>query len=281
MYIGCTIKVVPREPAAGIFTAALAELGFESFEDTDNGLIAYIQEADFDEESLLQIPYWKSEAWRASYSLERIPLQNWNAVWEADYHPIQVSDLCVVRAPFHKAPEPPVTYDLVIAPKMSFGTGHHETTWLMLSALLGKNVSGKRVLDMGCGTGVLGILAHRMGAQKVVGIDIDAWSVENARENADRNQGESIEFRLGEADAIGEDRYDIILANINKNILLDQLGHYATALESGGVLLLSGFYPADIQDLIDAATLHGLIHENTLERGAWSALELSMTAGNR
>ncbi|SFR52633.1 ribosomal protein L11 methyltransferase [Robiginitalea myxolifaciens] len=275
MYIGCTLELIPREPAAGIFTAVLAELGFESFEDTETGLIAYIKEADFDEASLRQIPYWKSDAWQASYTLERIPVQNWNAVWEADYHPIQVSDLCVVRAPFHNPPEPPVTYDLVIAPKMSFGTGHHETTWLMLSALLEKTVSGKRVLDMGCGTGVLGILAHRMGAQQVIGIDIDAWSVENARENADRNQGESIEFRLGEADSIGEDHFDLILANINKNILLDQLPRYAKALEPGGVLLLSGFYPADIQDLTDAATALGLKHENTLQQGAWCALELS------
>ena len=281
MYVGCTIEVIPREPAAGIFTAALAELGFESFEDTENGLIAYIQEADFDQVALEQIPYWKSKAWQASYTLERIPMQNWNAVWEADYHPIQVGDLCIVRAPFHQPPQPPVNYDLVIAPKMSFGTGHHETTWLMLKALLDTAVSGKTVLDMGCGTGVLGILAHRMGAAKVVGIDIDAWSIENARENADRNQGESIELRLGEADAIGEDRFDLILANINKNILLDQLAQYAAAMHAGGILFLSGFYPADIPDLIKAAAPLGFTHEKSFERGAWSALKLSKAVANQ
>ncbi len=271
MYICVTIDLNPPEPASEIFIAALAELGFESFEEKEEGLKAYIRKDQFDRESLDALWVWKSDSWEASMELEEIPLQNWNAVWEADYHPIRVGDQILVRAPFHPPAEPEVPYELVIEPKMSFGTGHHETTWLMLGLLLEEEVTGRSVLDMGCGTGVLAILAARKGADRVMAIDIDPWSVENSLDNARVNGHSDIEVREGDASLLGGESFDLILANINKNILLRDIPDYIRVLKPGGTLILSGFYEADLPDLVRAVGTFGLELSKKRSKNRWVA----------
>lgn len=270
MYRCLTLVLDPPQPATEIFIAALAEIGFESFEETETGVRAYVREAEWDPQAFEALPYLHSPAWEVSYTLEAIETQNWNAVWEASYQPIRVGDRCVVRAPFHGEPEPPVEYDLVIAPKMSFGTGHHQTTWLMLSYILDLELGGRAVLDMGSGTGVLALLAACRGAGPVLAIDIDAWSYENCRENAERNGHPEIEALQGDASAI-KGRFDVILANINKNVLLADMPAYAAALNPGGQLLLSGFYRHDLADLQQAAAELGFEFVSDREKEQWVA----------
>lgn len=271
MYICCSLTLEPLQPATDIFIAALGELGFESFEETPTGLNAYIREEAWEEQALAELPYWSSSEWEASYETAQVAQENWNARWEADYHPIRVGDRCIVRAPFHPDPPEGTDYDLVISPKMSFGTGHHQTTWLMLHYLLDMDLGGKPVLDMGSGTGVLAILAARRGARPVLAVDIDPWSAENCRENAARNGVPEIEAVLGDVRAIAGREFDCILANINKNILLEDLPGYATSLRDGGELLLSGFYRADLPDICEAAARQGLEFKDFRERENWVA----------
>ncbi|MBC2839800.1 50S ribosomal protein L11 methyltransferase [Robiginitalea sp. SC105] len=270
MYICCSLTLQPLQPASDIFIATLGELGFESFEETPEGLRAYIPEKDWDEPAVAGLPYWTSPDWEASYQVERIPRQNWNAVWESGYPPIRVGSRCMVRAPFHP-PAEGVNFDLVIAPKMSFGTGHHQTTWLMLDFILDLDLEGRAVLDMGAGTGVLAILAARRGATPVLAVDIDPWSAENCRENAVENGVPAIEAVVGDARAIGGRNFDCILANINKNTLLADLPRYEAALRGGGRLLLSGFYVSDLDDLREAAGGLGLVYQSFRERENWVA----------
>ena len=270
MYCCVTLVLDPPQPASEIFIAALAELGFESFEETETGLRAYVREAKWDAEAFAALPYLESPTWQVSYTVEALETQNWNAVWEASYQPIRVGEQCVVRAPFHPEPDPPVPYDLVIAPKMSFGTGHHQTTWLMLGFLLDLNVEGLSVLDMGSGTGVLAILAARKGAGPVTAIDLDPWCYENCRENAERNGHPEIAVLEGDASKI-RGPFDLILANINKNVLLADLPAYAAALNPGGTLLLSGFYRSDLEDLQAAARALGLQPAGEREKDRWMA----------
>ena len=270
MYLCCAVKLQPAEPAAEILVAALAELGFESFEETPGGLNAYIQKESLDLEALAALPYWSHPDWTASWTLTEIPDQNWNAVWEADYAPIRVGESCVVRAAFHPVPGPEVRYDLVITPKMSFGTGHHQTTWLMLSALLEFDLQGKSVLDMGAGTGVLAILAAKKGAQPVLAVDNDPGAVASCRENADANGQSRIRCETGDAELLAGKHFDLILANINRNILLEQLPAYVAALNPGGSLLMSGFYGKDLEAIRDASAALGLIFESSREKDHWT-----------
>ncbi len=277
MYYCLTLVLDPPQPAAEIFIAALAEIGFESFEETESGLRAYVRESEWDPEAFASLPYLDNPAWKVAHTLQAIETRNWNAVWEASYQPIRVGDRCVVRAPFHGEPDPPVAYDLVIAPKMSFGTGHHQTTWLMLSFLLDLELEGFSVLDMGSGTGVLAILAARRGAGPVWAIDIDPWSYENCRENAERNGEPEIVAVQGDASAI-RGSFDLILANINKNVLLADLPAYVAALKPGGQLLLSGFYRTDLADLQQAAAKLGLEFVSDREKEKWVAARFRKAA---
>jgi ribosomal protein L11 methyltransferase len=269
-YLRCSLELKPAEPARDIFIAALSELGFESFEETEAGLNAYIQEASWDEDAFRAMPYLRHSEWEVSWDLERIEPRNWNAEWEKAYDPIWVRDLCVVRAPFHEAPEG-IPYDIVISPKMSFGTGHHQTTFLMLDYLLDMDLKGKPVLDVGSGTGVLAILAGMKGATPVTAIDIDPWAFENCRENTVRNARGEIQVMQGEVSAVGQRTYGVVLANINKNVLLSDLGTYARILEADGTLLLSGFYVKDLPDLHRAGSGHGLHLLDSRERDGWTA----------
>lgn len=271
-YIRCTLEIDPPEPATGIFIAALAELGFESFEETGSGLHAYIQEPLWQEEEFLRLAYLNHPDWEVTYHTEAIEPQNWNAAWERDYAPIHVRDRCMVRAPFHPKPPGEIPYDIVISPKMSFGTGHHQTTWLMMDFLLDLDLEGKSVLDMGTGTGVLAILSGMKGASRITAVDIDAWAIENCRENTHDNGQGRIEVLQGDVDAVAGRRFDVVLANINRNVLLAHLPAYARALSRGGQLLLSGFYLQDLPALQEAAAENRLQTVEFREQDGWTAV---------
>lgn len=273
MYHCVILELDPPQPATEIFIAGLAEIGFESFEETDTGLRAYIRSADWDQNAFEEMPYWSIPDCKISHSVSEIEATNWNAVWESSYQPIRLDDRCAVRANFHPISEPPVTFDLVITPKMSFGTGHHETTWLMLQLILDIDLQGVSVLDMGTGTGVLAILAAKKGGNPVVAIDNDPWSFENCSENVMQNGHPEIEVILGDAGAI-KGTFDVIIANINRNILLADIPVYSAALNKGGQLLLSGFYVQDRQDLLVRAESFGLKYVEEREKENWVALRL-------
>jgi ribosomal protein L11 methyltransferase len=270
-YIRCTLVLDPPQPATEIFIATLAELGFESFEETETGVKAYIQESQWNEDAFRDLPLWASPEWEAEYSLEFIEPQNWNAVWERDYNPITIHERCIVRAPFHAQPGEEIQYDIVISPKMSFGTGHHQTTHLMLDYLLDLELLNKSVLDVGSGTGVLAILAGMKGARPITAIDIDPWAYENCMENVRRNGQDGIEVLQGDVTTVKGRQFDVVLANINKNVLLAQLGAYAGLLTPGGTLILSGFYGKDLSELQQTAQKEGLRYMDCRQLDTWTA----------
>lgn len=257
---------------ADILTAELAELNFESFVETDEGLNAYVQEADFDPEALRELVAKYSPITAIAYQINSLEKRNWNAEWERDYEPIEVANTVRVRASFHQ-PDPAFRYDLVINPKMSFGTGHHETTAMMMEQQLALDFTGKAVLDVGSGTGILAVLAARMGAASVLAFDIEEWAVENARENADLNDCPQITVFQGTiADVDPTTRYEVVLANINRNVLLAEIPTYTTRLQPGGALLVSGFYQHDAADIRQCAIDAGLTPGTALTLRDWSSL---------
>ena len=271
------IEVTFTMDDTGVFRDMLVDtLGnegpYESFVETPDGLKAYVQASQYDAQ-------WLAAAVQAfpvplKYKAEEMEDKDWNAEWEKGHEAVLVKyngGSVWVRAPFHPH-RTDVDYELIIEPKMSFGTAHHPTTYMMLSYVAELDMKDKRVLDMGCGTAVLGILAKMRGAAYVEGIDIDEWAFSNARENAASNNAE-ITLRLGDANAI-QGPFDVILANINRNILLADMEHYAAALNPGGTLLLSGFYEADEGALIAKANDLGLLFVDKKNRDGWSALQL-------
>ncbi|MBC3784730.1 50S ribosomal protein L11 methyltransferase [Spirosoma utsteinense] len=255
-----------------ILTAELGELGFESFVETDEGLNAYIVEPDFDEPALQELIAKYADQTAIAYEVNSLEKKNWNAEWEKEYEPIEVADQVRVRASFHPV-DARFRYDIVINPKMSFGTGHHETTAMMLEHQLGLDFAEKTVLDVGSGTGILAVLAAKMGAQAVVAFDIEEWAVANARENAELNDCPQITVFQGTIDDVDPtNRYDIILANINRNVLLAEIPLYTSLLTTQGHLLVSGFYEADAPDIAQKAIDTGLTTSNTLIRNQWTSL---------
>jgi len=237
LYLEYNFKVNPLQPASDILMAELGEVGFESFVENEEGILAYIQKNDWTEQILESVEILHNDNFETSFEIKEIEQENWNATWESNFNPIQVSDKCVVRAPFHE--KPIVKYDIVIEPKMSFGTGHHETTHMMLQHILNHDFIGKSVLDMGSGTGVLAILTAMKGAKVVDAIDIDHWCYLNAKENVKRNNCEHINVFEGDANLLVNQKYDLIMANINRNILLKDIPIYATHLNNNGLLFIS------------------------------------------
>jgi len=271
IYISYNFTITPIQPASEILIAELGYAGFESFVETETGVTAYIQKTDWHATILDDIHVLNSDEFKITHEITEIEQTNWNAEWEKNFNPIVVDDLVTVRAPFHKAPN--TKFDLIIEPKMSFGTGHHETTHMMIQHILKNDFKTKSVLDMGCGTGVLAILSEKVGASKVDAIDIDEWCYLNSLENVERNACEHISVYQGDVSLLASKSYDTIIANINRNILLADIPQYAKCLNSNGELFLSGFYKADISAIKDACNTHGLQLKDTIEKGGWIALK--------
>lgn len=271
-YIELDIKFEELNPWQDIATALLAEINFESFENTDLGLKAYISKDDFT--GLDSIKTYLSENLNVPYTIEENlhKDQNWNATWEANFEPIFIQNKLEIIAPFHESKK--LEFSIIINPQMSFGTGHHETTRLISTYLLEFDLNGKKVLDMGTGTGVLAILAEKKGAKNILGVDIEDWAFNNAKENISLNKCSQIDIRKGDIDCVHEENFDILIANINKNVLLKHLPSYSNKLKSAGDLFLSGFFRSDKQDLVTKAEECGFKFVKELNENDWSALHL-------
>jgi len=271
IYLGYHFTVEPKELGSEILIAELGEKPFESFIETDLGLVAYIQKDLWSEDVLDDIYILSSPEFTVSYTVEEIDQVNWNEEWEKNFEPIDVDGTCHVRAPFH--PKTEAEFDIVIEPKMSFGTGHHETTHMMIQHLLETDVTGMKTLDMGCGTAILAILAEMKGAEPIDAIDIDNWCYLNSIENAERNNCHEISVYEGDAALLKDKNYDLIIANINRNILLNDMQAYVDCLNKGGILLLSGFYNEDISSIDACCTEKGLTYVKKFERNNWVSLK--------
>jgi ribosomal protein L11 methyltransferase len=250
-----------------ILVAMLSDLAFESFDESEDQIMGYIpgETADLDEIKGITayMPF------TVQFGDEVIPDKNWNEVWEKNYFkPLLIGNRCLVRAPFHTQYES-AEFELVIEPKMAFGTGNHETTTLVAEQILNMDLAGKTILDMGCGTGILGMLASLKGAKSVMAIDIDTWSFESTVENSRLNNIQNLEAKLGDASLLGTETFDIIFANIHKNVIISDLPVYEGVLQSGGKLYLSGFYTHDMPDVKAKAESLGLIETGFQEKNNW------------
>lgn len=255
-----------------ILVAQLAEIGYESFEEEENKLTAYIQAPDFNMDILLEIENIKSINESHDLEHEFIEAVNWNALWESNYDPVTIKN-CHIRAPFHE-PNNNAEFNILLHPKMAFGTAHHETTAMMIEHILNIDCNGLRILDMGSGTAVLAILASLKGASELIAIDNDEWAFNNANENFELNNVDNIIAVLGDANNIKEyGLFDIILANINKNILLSDIKFYNESLKSGGKIFFSGFYENDLDDIKNECSKYGLIFVGYLTKNDWTAAE--------
>ncbi len=261
----------PESPLMEIVMVELGELGFESFVDTEDGMLAYIPQTIFNEELINEIQIIKENKDLFSYTFQIMEDKNWNEVWETNYDPVVIKNRCGIRAPFHPENKE-LEYDLVIEPKMSFGTAHHETTSNMIEMLLDEDLINKTVLDMGCGTSVLAILAAKRGAKGITAIDNDEWAYNNSLENILRNNEPEISILLGDAALLSGMNFDIIIANINRNILLNDIHSYANSLNNKGVLLVSGFYEQDIPAINEETAKYGLIFDRYIINNNWVAV---------
>ncbi|SFN40925.1 50S ribosomal protein L11 methyltransferase [Salegentibacter flavus] len=272
-YFEFRFKIEPLQPGSEILIAELGYLGFESFVEEEDGVTAYIPVEEYEEDLLAQVHILQSDEVEISYSKNEIEKVNWNEEWEKNFTPIVIDDRCSIRATFHPSAE--TEYEIVIDPKMSFGTGHHATTHLMIQHILKNDFTDKNVLDMGCGTGVLAILASMKGAHIVDAIDIDNWCYQNSLENVERNNCDNVSVEEGGAELLEGRKYHIILANINRNILLRDLPVYVASLEANGELFLSGFYEEDVSAIRKSCEELGLKYVEHLERNNWVAVKFS------
>ena len=271
IYIGYHFTIDPVELGSEILIAELGEKAFESFIETETGISAFVQKDLWDTNILEDIQILNNPEFKIEYTFEEIEQVNWNEEWEKNFEPIDVDGKCHVRAPFHEKTN--AEFDIVIEPKMSFGTGHHETTHMMIQHLLETDLVGKKTLDMGCGTAILAILAEMKGAQPIDAIDIDNWCYLNSIENAERNNCKHISVYEGDASLLKGKKYDVIIANINRNILLNDMQQYVDCLNENGILFLSGFYTEDIPVISESCTTKGLTYVKQFERNNWVALK--------
>jgi len=264
-----------------ILIARMAHVGFEGFAEDQDLIQAYIPEEQFSDDRFNRLVDELGDGGiRVQYRFHVTEEQNWNEEWEKSFKPVVIGGEVLIRAPFHD-PEKDLPCTLVIEPKMSFGTGHHHTTRLMIEGMMGLQLKGKTVLDMGCGTGVLGIFAVRMGARRVLAIDRDQWAYENALENAERNQARLLEVRLGDVSCLEGEMFDIILANITRNTLVQDIPAYHVHLKDGGTLMVSGILAEDVEYVFNAAYQAGLDHQGTMEASNWILLTFVKPMVNR
>ena len=268
------ISLSPKEPWSEVITAELSELGFDSFVDTENGLIAYAPAEINIQEVIANSSLNDEAAFEFKLESKIIEHQNWNAQWEENFKPVYIEEYATILAPFHKS-ELGKGMIVTIQPQMSFGTGHHQTTWMMTKALFELNEMPANVLDMGTGTGVLAIVAENLGAKRILAIDIEDWSAVNAAENADRNNSMNIECVCGDIDILGDEKFGLVIANINKNILKLHMEAYSRALNSSGTLLLSGFFASDVDELVEFANQYDLEKTNLFGKDEWAAIQLT------
>lgn len=271
-HIKITIQITPfAEWLRDVISAELGDAGFESFVETENGLEAYIQEKMFDDSSLSLVLRSFEEDFTFSVAKEKIESKNWNEEWEKNYFkPLVIKNECVIRAPVHTE-FPKAKYEIVIEPNMAFGTGNHETTSMMIEHILENDMTRKKVLDMGCGTGILGILASMKGAKTITSIDIDEWSFNGTKENSFLNQIKNINVKKGDASLLGNKKYDVIFANIQRNVLLADMPVYAKCLNKNGKIFLSGYYENDMNDIKSAAENQGLKDAGFKIKNSWVA----------
>ena len=270
-YIEVNFEIDTSSTEMEILIAQLSEIGFDSFMESDNSLLAYIPLDDFDEQTISNVTIQSKLQSQLNYNFKIIKDQNWNEVWESNYDPVIIKNLVYIRAPFH-ATNQDMKYEIIVDPKMSFGTAHHETTSLMIEMMLDEEIHAKKVLDMGCGTGILAILAEMMGAKNIDAVDKDEWAYQNTIENIDKNKCKSIHVELGDAGVIKAVEYDYILANINRNVLLKDIALYATHLVKKGILLLSGFYTEDLALIESSARENNLSLDHKLVKNNWVAV---------
>lgn len=270
-YYKCDFRIAPILPFRDILIAQLGDLGFESFVETETGFDAYVAKDLWSDDWNLNAVEGFDEV-KVEFSKVLIEDQNWNAEWEKNFDPILIGEDCYIRATFHE-PQPSFPFEIVIEPKMSFGTGHHQTTTMMVQLTLEMDFKGKQVLDMGAGTAVLAILAGMKGAKPITAIDIDEWAYLNAKENVSMNGFGDIRVEMGGAELLGTEQFDVIFANINRNILLEDIPSYAKVLNENGNLLLSGFYKEDVSLIEEKCKSCGLLFEKSKNIDNWVALQ--------
>lgn len=267
----CSLNTMSQEILSAYLITGLGEIGYESFEERENIVVAYIPEEMYNQillqERINEIP---EEFGKISWEVSKIEQQNWNAEWEKHFNPVLISDKVLIKASFHHN-LPEAEFPITINPKMSFGTGHHSTTALMIKSMLEIDFKDKTVLDMGCGTGILAILANKLGAATITAVDIDEWAVSNAKENFQLNNIADCELLQGGAELISGKKFDIILANINRNILINDMHAYAASLKTGGILLISGVYNTNLEQIQQAAEKSGLTYKSYIEKNNWIA----------
>ena len=271
-YIELSFSFSPFTDRADIVIAKLNEIEFESYVETENGVDAYIQEGLFNQDKLMEVIEDLKSLFQFKYTIKGIKQENWNQQWEDNFNPVEINKDCFIRAHFHDKID--CNYEIIITPKMSFGTGHHETTFLMMNEMFQIDFKNKKVLDMGCGTGVLSILSKKLGASDIQAIDIDEWSYENSVENAILNNTEEIDFKLGDVADIDR-KFDVVLANINRNIILEDINKYIDSMNRNSDLLLSGFLSEDvviIRDKVESLGLSFVSHKN---KNKWNLLHFT------
>jgi ribosomal protein L11 methyltransferase len=272
-YTEVDIRLKSVNPFADIIVAKLNEIDFESYAEDANGVKAYVQTLLLNENAVKEIISEVAELCELTFSISKVKQENWNKQWESNFDPVVINDKCVIRAHFHQ-PIPDVDFEIIITPKMSFGTGHHETTSLVMNEMFSLEFNNKSVLDMGCGTGVLAILASKLGANSLVGIDFDQWAVENAEENSVLNSIDNIDYIHGDADAIGDATFDIIVANINRNIILQDIEKYVGAMNVKSEIIFSGFLKEDIPLILEKSEQLGLDLVVSKNKNKWQMLHL-------